>query len=310
MTKYVICRPHGGMNDSLDVVEQCWRYAERYDRRLLIDMKHSAFCKSLADYFVPLDESVVNFRYRFRSFSRLDFLSSEPKILRHRVNRYKTRIKLHETISELEWRMPVEVNSDNEVRFDLLKSHDAKVLICESYRIGSDADSFLRRVLLNSEVTDEINETLRKFCSLPYVGIHIRNTDLQSDFLGLFKRLRPELEGKRILICSDDHKVKLEATKAFPNSEVFSTSEIPALNGKPYQRPFLNTLAGERKLVIDSLTDLFGLTFATEFHSATIINRMEKDSGYSQLARKLREDPQIVTNLGISKQSDYRGYSL
>ena len=286
------------MNDSLDVVEQCWRYAERNDRRLLVDMRHSAFCSDLSDYFVPLDKSAVEFRYRFRSLSRLDFLSCEPKIVQHRVNRYKTRIKLHETISELEWRMPVEVNSDNEVRFDLLNSHDAKVLICESYRIGSDADSFLKRVLLNSEVADEINETLQKFCSLPYVGIHIRNTDLQSDFLGLFERLRPELEGKRILICSDDHKVKLEATKAFPKSEVFSTSDIPALNGKPYQRPYLNTLAGERKLVIDSLTDLFGLTFATEFHSATIINRMEKDSGYSQLARKLREDPQIVMNLG------------
>lgn len=299
MTKYVICRPHGGMNDSLDVVEQCWRYAERHDRSLLVDMKHSAFCKSLADYFVPLDKSVVNFRYRFRSFSRLDFLSSEPKILRHRVNRYKTRIKLHETISELEWRMLVEVNSDTEVGFDFSNNHEAKILICESYRIGSDADSFLKRVLLNSEVADEINETLRTFCSLPYVGIHIRNTDLQSDFLGLFERLRPELEGRRILICSDDHKVKIEATKAFPKSEVFSTSDIPALNGKPYQRPYLNTLAGERKLVIDSLTDLFSLLFATGFHSAAIVNRQEKESGYSQLARRLRADPKIVENLGI-----------
>ena len=300
MTKYVICRPHGGMNDSLDVVEQCWRYAEQNDRRLLVDMKQSAFCRSLADYFVPLNKSGVDFRYRFKTFSRLDYFTCEPRLAQHRINRYKTRIKLHETISELEWRMPVEVKSDNEVRFDLLNSHDAKVLICESYRIGSDADSFLKRVLLNSEVAAEINETLRKFCSLPYVGIHIRNTDLQSDFLGLFERLRPELEGKRILICSDDHKVKLEATKAFPKSEVFSTSDIPALNGKPYQRPYLNTLAGERKLVIDSLTDLFSLTFASDFHSASIVNRQEKESGYSQLARRLRDDPRIVENLGIS----------
>jgi len=300
MTRYVICRPHGGMNDSLDVVEQCWRYAEQNDRRLLVDMKQSAFCKSLADYFVPLNKSGVDFRYRFKTFSRLDYFTCEPRLAQHRINRYKTRIKLHETISELEWRMPVEVKSDNEVRFDLLNSHDAKVLICESYRIGSDADSFLKRVLLNSEVAAEINETLRKFCSLPYVGIHIRNTDLQSDFLGLFERLRPELEGKRILICSDDHKVKLEATKAFPKSEVFSTSDIPALNGKPYQRPYLNTLAGERKLVIDSLTDLFSLTFASDFHSASIVNRQEKESGYSQLARRLRDDPRIVENLGIS----------
>jgi len=288
------------MNDSLDVVEQCWRYAEQNDRRLLVDMKQSAFCKSLADYFVPLNKSGVDFRYRFKTFSRLDCFTCEPRLAQHRINRYKTRIKLHETISELEWRMPVEVKSDNEVRFDLLNSHDAKVLICESYRIGSDADSFLKRVLLNSEVAAEINETLRKFCSLPYVGIHIRNTDLQSDFLGLFERLRPELEGKRILICSDDHKVKLEATKAFPKSEVFSTSDIPALNGKPYQRPYLNTLAGERKLVIDSLTDLFSLTFASDFHSASIVNRQEKESGYSQLARRLRDDPRIVENLGIS----------
>jgi len=288
------------MNDSLDVVEQCWRYAEQNDRRLLVDMKQSAFCKSLADYFVPLNKSGVDFRYRFKTFSRLDYFTCEPRLAQHRINRYKTRIKLHETISELEWRMPVEVKSDNEVRFDLLNSHDAKVLICESYRIGSDADSFLKRVLLNSEVAAEINETLRKFCSLPYVGIHIRNTDLQSDFLGLFERLRPELEGKRILICSDDHKVKLEATKAFPKSEVFSTSDIPALNGKPYQRPYLNTLAGERKLVIDSLTDLFSLTFASDFHSASIVNRQEKESGYSQLARRLRDDPRIVENLGIS----------
>ena len=299
MTKYVICRPHGGMNDSLDVVEQCWRYAERYDRRLLVDMKHSAFCKSLADYFVPLNKSGVDFSYRYRTFSRLDYLTCEPRLAQHRINRYKVRIKLHETISELEWRMPVEVNSDTEVGFDFSNNHEAKILICESYRIGSDADSFLKRVLLNSEVADEINETLRTFCSSPYVGIHIRNTDLQSDFLGLFKRLRPELEGKRILICSDDHKVKLEATKAFPKSEVFSTSEIPALNGKPYQRPFLNTLAGERKLVIDSLTDLFSLAFASDFHSASIVNRQEKESGYSQLARRLRADPKIVENLGI-----------
>ena len=112
MTKYVICRPHGGMNDSLDVVEQCWRYAERYDRRLLVDMKHSAFCKSLADYFVPINKSGVDFSYRYRAFSRLDNLTCEPRLAQHRINRYKVRIKLHETICKLEWRMPVEVNSD------------------------------------------------------------------------------------------------------------------------------------------------------------------------------------------------------
>jgi|688.fasta_scaffold45882_6 hypothetical protein len=300
MTKYLICRPHGGMNDSLDVVEQCWRYAERYDRRLLVDMKHSAFCKSLADYFVPLDKSGVDFRYRFKTFSRLDYFTCEPRLAQHRINRYKTRIKLHETISELEWRMPVETVSGEEIRFDSSKEYSEKILIQESYRIASDADSFLKRVHLISEVADEIYETMQKFCTQPYVGIHIRNTDLQSDYLQLFGRLQLELEGKRVLVCSDDQDVKSAATKAFPKSEVFSTSEIPFLNGRPYQRPHLTTLAAERKLVIDSLTDLFSLTFASDFHSASIVNRQEKESGYSQLARRLRDDPRIVENLGIS----------
>jgi len=105
--------------------------------------------------------------------------------------------------------------------------------------------------------------------------------------------------GSQPQICSDDQNVKIEATKAFPKSDVFSTSDIPTLNGKPYQRPYLSTLAAERKLVIDSLIDIVALTFATEFHSASIVNRQEKESGYSQLARRLRADPKIVKNLGI-----------
>ena len=38
--KYLLCRPRGGLNDTLNQIELCWRYSEIYNRILIIDTEY------------------------------------------------------------------------------------------------------------------------------------------------------------------------------------------------------------------------------------------------------------------------------
>ncbi|MCP5000226.1 MAG: hypothetical protein GY933_16185 [Hyphomicrobiales bacterium] len=57
MKKYLLCRPKGGLNDTLCQIERCWQYAEQHHRTLIVDTTRSCFAGEFSNFFEPTEAS-------------------------------------------------------------------------------------------------------------------------------------------------------------------------------------------------------------------------------------------------------------
>jgi len=296
--RVLLCRPHGGLNDTLSVIERCWCYAESTNRQLILDMSRSAFCTNFASIFINKSESNTTlFEVSDSCLRQLNLKTCFPSVLETRIDSYVTRIQLHESISHLEWRRPVEDESSISLALSFDKDYSADLVVHEGYRANALASSLLRRVKFQKKIGDEICVRLKHLRTQKYLGVHIRNSDLKSDYINFFQRMKNRFDNQVVLICSDDFQV-LDYGKSFlDTSHVLTSSEVPDLGGLPYQLAFVEGEQAKSKLSLDALVDLIALSEAEEIFSTSIVNRTDSLSGYSQLAKELWADKSIVKGL-------------
>ena len=296
--RVLLCRPHGGLNDTLDVIEHCWRYAERTNRQLIFDMSRSSFCTNFGKLFKNrFDDNSTLFEISDSIIEQLNMKSCSLPEIEGRVGQYVTRIQLHDTISHLEWRMPVEDSSSKSLAISFDEEYSEDLVVHESFRSGALASSLLRRLKFQKSVIDEISSRLVNLRSQSYIGIHVRNSDIKSDYKEFFARMKDKLNNQTVLICSDDSQVIEYAKRYLENSVVLTSSEIPDLGGQPYQIPFVDGEEAKSKLSLDALVDLIALGESQELFSTLIVNREVAHSGFSQLAAELCADKSIAKGL-------------
>lgn len=296
--RVLLCRPHGGLNDTLDVIEHCWRYAERTNRQLILDMSRSSFCTNFGKLFKNrFDDNSTLFEMSDSIIEKLNMKSCSLREIEGRIGEYVTRIQLHETISHLEWRLPVEDMSSKSLGISFDDEYSANLVVYEGYRIGALASSLLCRIKFQKPIGDEISARLVNLRGQKYLGIHIRNSDIKSDYKEFFSRMKSQLDNQKVLICSDDSHVIEYAKRYLENSVVLTSSEIPDLGGQPYQIPFVDGEEARNKLSLDALVDLIALGESQELFSTLIVNREVAHSGFSQLAAELCADKSIAKAL-------------
>ena len=296
--RVLLCRPHGGLNDSLDVIEHCWRYAANSDRQLIIDMSRSSFCTNFGKFFTTkFDDSMTLFELSDVVIEQLNMKNCSVPEIEGRIGEYVTRIQLHETISHLEWRLPVEDVSSKSLGISFDNEYSADLVVHESYRMGALTSSLLRRLVFQKSVSEEISARLLELRKHKYLGIHIRNSDIKSDYHEFFNRMKEKFDNQIVLVCSDDSRVIEYAIRNLDKSVVLTSSEIPQLAGQPYQIPFVNGAEAREKLSMDALVDLVALGESQELFSTLIINREVVHSGFSQLAAELCADKSISQEL-------------
>ncbi len=126
-----------------------------------------------------------------------------------------------------------------------------------------------------------------------YDAVHVRNTDYRTDYMALFKKIFPEVQRRKLLICSDDRQCITVAEKFFVDSDVTTVTAIPDTGGKPLHLMTTNTAENNTMM----LTDLFALAGAKRlFFSSTTMER-PLSSGFSRLAEGLRLRPDIRARL-------------
>ena len=294
----VLCRPHGGLNDTLGVIGTCWNYAEATGRTLIVDASRSAFCADFAEYFEPRDtSSQVRFELPPELLVALDELSCHPAVVQGRLGTYEVAIQLHESLSHLEFRLPVEADTRTSLYLDFEAVYDEAVVVHELYGGMPGAVDVLSRVRFTPWVQRVLRQRLVALPAGPYVGVHVRNSDLQSDYGSFLRSHARELAGCTVVVCSDDGAVLASAAGLLPDADVVTVSEVPVSGGVPYQRPFHSSSVASRKLAIDTLVDLLALAGATSVLAPAIVNRNAKVSGFSTLARELAARPEVVSGL-------------
>jgi len=277
--KYLLCRPRGGLNDCLVRIEYCLRYALKYKRKLYIDMSRSAFSDDLENYFylpIYINTKEINF---------IEYPASVyPEELKNDIYNY-------EAIYTPQPRGHVTKNGTS-LKFDFQKKYHEQYLIYESGGGGIDSIYFLKRIKLRKELVKNIKSKIEGLGV--YSAIHIRNTDMKSDYKLFIDTIKDELckEENNIVLCTDSYEVQ-QYCKSMLGIRIIIAS-IPDMNGKAIHTLKLNH-GDKYNMNTDAIIDLFVLACSKKLYICkTTIGYY---SGFSLLAMNLNLRKNLIKKM-------------
>lgn len=289
--RYLLCRPNGGLNDTLVQLELCRQYAARFGRTLIADTTRSGLRMPFEAIFAPRDDfgpPVVAWTPQLaRDLDRC--ASVQPSMLAGRISTY-------EACWDEELDNAVEQETRQRVFFDLDRDHPETLLVHEQPGGGTRGFGFLRHVMLAPWLADAVAARLLPLGG-DYDAIHVRHTDLSTDYMRLFDRCRALFAGRRVLVCSDSVEVKRRAGDAFADSMILSVADIPDTAGEGLH---WSTLSSPRHAAVDLFCDLVAIARSRTFVFSAVRERSGRRagfSGFSVLADMLRRQPATVRNL-------------
>lgn len=283
----MLCRPRGGLNDTLCQIEKCWRYAETHARRLVVDTRKSGLFGEFDDFFVPRSSGGAYSPPGDLDFSQLEQLDCLPGPLRGRLESY-TAMYTHGG-------KYVDAESSALLTFDFARDWGEPVLVHEQCGGGQLSFDLLRRVTLSPAAREFAVSAGRR---LPprYAAIHVRNTDYRTNYEALMRSIAPDLRGRAVLICSDDPEVFIAARSIFNSSEVLAAGPLPASEGRPLHRYSPQVSDDQRKAAAyGSIADLIALGKASDLYYTDVTRGYP--SGFSRLAEFLCNNRDVTAHL-------------
>ncbi|CAH1903666.1 Glycosyl transferase family 2 [Candidatus Nitrotoga sp. HW29] len=287
--KFLLCRPIGGLNDTLCQIEKCWRYAEKFSRSLIIDTRKSGLLAEFSEFFSPRTSlTKVYFRLSEAQLCLLDTLPCFP----HSV---QGKIKTYFSISSKDSINYIDREISTILTFDFNKNYDERVLIHEQCGGGELSFDLLNRVSISEKIRPIILDKIQKL-DHDYLAIHVRNTDYQTKFEDLFKDIYPKVSNKSLLVCSDDAEVISRAKSFFTLSKILISSYPPQTEKKPlHYSTTYNDDEQRKKATINSIIDLVALGRSTELYFANVT--AGHPSGFSRLAMYLCGNKNVIDAL-------------
>ncbi len=328
----VLCIPRRcGLNDVLVQIWESFCYARAQGRQLLIDTRLSGFWDDLDRYLVPTAETAAGPvpiaahvsdadiallnqlpTYPADRQRRLDFLYRDTAVRTKGVHHDQRLVRILRFPLD-SFRVPAQppFRSGLPRRWEFLA--DAVIhqrsgyddhcftprpeTVVVHHRSGGGPRSLdaLRMFTLTDPIRVAVREALDR-CGADYDAIHIRNTDLRTDYRDVLLAVGRESAGRRVLVCSDDAAVIRDARTIMVDCDVITATDTPDTRGKPLHKLGAHHDGPTRRRInTNMLVDLVCLA-ASRTLTITATNQ-GITSGYSQLARLLHDDPELVRQL-------------
>lgn len=277
MTKYLLCRPLGGLNDLLCQVYNCYGYCLRNNRTLMIDTEYNSFFrKSFDEYFTFNDKIVIPIIYNSTEIKNIienNNFTTFPEYIKDKVFNYK----VHWVISDR-----FIVGTDIKPKIDLNKVYDEDLILYHSEGGGEGSLEIMKYLKINHNI---INEFYLRYNQItkPYVSLHIRNTDYQTNYIELYLKNKDKLVDKNIFLATDS----LEVQNFFKNEnlKIFIFTKLPEKNIPIHD--YYNGI-DKHAVMVDTLCDLLILSLADSFILP------DKYYGFTKLAYNLFSNKDIV----------------
>ncbi len=334
MTRYVLCLPRRcGFNDVLNLIWDSYSYAKQFNRHLVVDTRLSGLHDSLSSYFtlrdgikgVDLELSLE----QFQDFNRMSCYPDEyqgrlPQLYHFRsadvrwkeVNaflgkwitltnliRYAIRPTLDQIpFSRVDFFRTVVNGYFKQSHVRSLSDQSEQLVVHHRSGGGDFAIQALSMLQLRKEVQEHIRAKLA-ICGPDYDALHIRHTDYQTNYVPFVRELKPKLENRTLLLCSDNPAVietvreMLDQTKVVVLADIHHEKRIKV--GEPLHRNVSINRGFIRRRNLDMLTDLMAMANARHLYFTKILNLRGKlsYSGFSRLAKHLHERPKVWNTL-------------
>jgi hypothetical protein len=287
-SKYLLCRPRGGLSDTLCQIHCCIEYAARFKRHLIIDTTKSGILDHFDNYFEPV--------VLFQSLSLS--ITSDFDLKSKRSSCVPASLFNREMSSEVEWDQNIKnfVDSLSKERLTFSFDSDYKedLLIheqCGGWHGNLPTLPALKYFRFKSPVREKIKN---KLSGLPkkYLAVHVRHSDVLSDYKSFFNSIEGIVKGKSLLVCTDSFEVLTYARDFFKNTNIISVSDIPDTDGLPLHE---NALVTSWDTTVGALTDLVALAMASKIILPT--EQLGYPSGFARLGSAMMQDWFIIHQL-------------
>jgi hypothetical protein len=276
-TRYLLCRPRGGLNDTLCRIALCLTYAQRFQRTLVIDCQQSSLFGHFSDYFrfrEPTDAVIPSLDAELSQ--QLAALPCRPAVLQGKVRFYLSRTTPGMGHVHVDSGVPTRFSSTYPMPF--VDDFPEDLLIYDDSGGGTASFGLLPQLVLAPSVLAEAEETLQR---LPrhYCAVHVRNTDYRSNYRLLFHRIRKRVAGRPVLVCSDDPAVMAYAEEVFPDGVLRTPRRVRSADALNTLHGGVLTEPGARpRAATEALVDLVCLANADVLYAGHLMSRASENS--------------------------------
>lgn len=308
-SRVLLCRPHGGLNDTLCRIAECLSYAIRFGRYLVIDTSRCVLRGPFSDYFEFADDTLrVSSELSEDTCARLNTLRCRPAGVQGRIGHYRSAVVSGNGNA-------IDLDTGQSVRFADAKTsafrcdYSEELLVFEGCGGGEASADLLPQLRLAPPVREAVRRAL---ATLPpsYSAIHIRNTDLNTDYRALFRQVRQHGLDGPILVCSDDPRVIACARSMLGNPVLAFEGRFPSNSRSRalhLHRPNTDP-SRHRAAAVDALVDLCALGGARQlFVGQTMSMRI---SGFSFMASHLCDHKGTIDSLMGLPEEKWRAPEL
>lgn len=295
--KYLLCRPKGGLNDTLCQIEKCWKYCEKNDRILIVDTTKSGIFINFSELFEQKNKSKFIFAINESLIIKLNKLNCQIKELNGNISNYTSEYLKNENY------ILKKIGNENKLKecikltFDFTKNYDEDLLVHEQCGGGTESLELLEKLKLSENIRSLFKKNK---IDGDYKSIHVRNTDYKTDYKSLLENLKEILKDEKVLVCSDDYSVIEDSIKILNKSVIITkTSNVFSKSGNPLHSTYNNyTMAEKRQITENSIIDLLLLSKSKKIYYSILTGYdFYKLSGFTKLALLLNEKNHIVDSL-------------
>jgi hypothetical protein len=253
--RYLLCRPRGGLNDTLCRIALCWQYAARFNRILVIDCRRSCLFGEFSDFFEIIDRSAPVAAVLDDALLRqLNALPCRPAALFGRLESYIAEREPGQRHRDCETRTPTQFAAHPAT---FAEDFAEPLLVYEDEGGGTASFSLLPGIRLAPAIREEVRAVLATL-GQPYHAVHVRNTDYRTDYKTLFARIRGRVQAAPLLVCSDDPAVVSYARRFFAGPVLETPQQMQSMSptGARHVAGAQATIGAQRRMAIESLIDL------------------------------------------------------
>ena len=276
--RILFCRPRGGLNDTLNQIYKCKIYSDKFNRELWVDTSRSGLQDSLGNYFKP----TKHFKFGVPIYSSAEMVTCYPNCISKDFMIYQATYVSSENYVEMKSRRPLTFDFNTDYRHD--------ILVHEQCGGGNSAIKVLRLLQLKKEIGLMINDVILSLGD--YDAIHVRNTDLTTDYKAFFLDIESKVN-RKVVLCTDDNRCQQYA-KEFWGDRLVLIHDVPATGGRSLHE---SEVFGVDKfdLNVDSILDLFILVCCRNLYRSSTNEGVL--SGFGILAESLRARPRVTRKL-------------
>lgn len=250
MSKYVLCRPLGGFNDVLCQINYCYNYCIKYNRILLIDTSFNYYHNSF-DSSCSFDKY-----FTFKKKIRIKIIYNND-IVKQIISNKELSI-YPKNINDIFF---YNITYNDDIWFNLdgiplfankLIDYDEDIIVHHTFGGGRESTQLVNLISLNKSIICEYKKIYLQI-NKPYLGIHIRNTDMKSNYIDfLNNNYEKILSYDNILLATDSETVYKYFIELFKNKCIYNFSKFLP-NDKPLHTCSTNKIDSFQNTLIDLL---------------------------------------------------------